>query len=430
MLIFGPRVSRVARRCAGLALAAALLVSAPAAAQGPMVDPGGAPAAEPTPPAPAPAQPAAPTTVIIPFNPQTGQPIPQGPQEPTAVNPDGFYHYDQGQTGGFDEPVVLHSGPTPELHVVRSGDTLWDICFYYFNDPWQWPKIWSYNAQITNPHWIYPGDLVRMIPRGVFFGAAEPAPEEGPAPRPAEPDPDDPRPAPARRVEVSLRQTAFVEQDELERSIKIDGAVDEKVLLSSGDEVYLTYPSSKPPKVGKLYSVYVEGGSVSSGGSTVGAYVRLLGSVRVVSVKKGKRARAVIVTAREEIERGAKVGPLLTTFKSVPPVAPKVNVQGTIVAMLGADQLIGQGELVFLDIGSKSGVVAGNRLTVVRRGDAYDSSRGTGTGVGQDDRRFPARALGEVVVVEVGKKIAIGMVTLAVQEFGIGDLVMMQKAAK
>jgi hypothetical protein len=162
----------------------------------------------------------------------------------------------------------------------------------------------------------------------------------------------------------------------------------------------------------------------------VGAYVRLLGSLEVVSVKKDKRARAVILEAQAEIERGAKVGPLLTTFKSVPPVAPKVDAQGSIVAMLSADQLIGQGEVVFLDLGSKAGVLVGNRLTVVRRGDAYDSSRGTSTGVGQDDRRFPARALGEVVLVEVGKNISIGLVTLAVQEFGVGDLVMMQKAAE
>ena len=48
--------------------------------------------------------------------------------------------------------------------------------------------------------------------------------------------------------------------------------------------------------------------------------------------------------------------------------------------------------------------------------------------VGQDDRRFPARALGEIVIVEVGEKVSVGLVTLSVQEMGVGDLVMMQKA--
>lgn len=420
------RTQRRLWRCSAISLAATWLLAEAALAQGPTVDPGGAAPAAPTPAAPAPAAPQQPSTVIIPINPQTGQPIVSAPQD-TPPNPDGFYHYDAGM-GAFDQPVVLHSGPTPELHVVRSGDTLWDICFYYFNDPWQWPKVWSYNEQITNPHWIYPGDLVRMVPRGLFVGveATEPAAAE-PEVQPSTSPELDPRPAPARRLQVSLRQTAFVEKAELDQSIRIDGAVDEKELLSQGDEVYLTYPASKPPKVGKRYSVYVEGGKVSSDGQVVGSYVRLLGSLEVRSVKKDRRARGVLLETFAEIERGARVGPLLTEFKSVPAVAAKADVQGTIVAMLSADQLIGQGEVVFLDLG-KSKVQVGNRMTVVRRGDGYDSSRGVSTGVGQDDRRFPARSLGEVVIVEVGKNIAIGLVTLAVQELGVGDMVMMQKA--
>jgi hypothetical protein len=221
------RPSRLCWTLALLALATATLLSATAWAQGPVVDPGGEQPSTAAPNPVVPAQPPQrPTTVIIPINPQTGQPtgqaVPVGadglplPTGPQPVNPDGFYHYDgydQGM-GAFDQPsTAIHAGPTPELHVVRSGDTLWDLCFYYFNDPWQWPKVWSYNAQITNPHWIYPGDLVRMVPRGVFAstdGAPE-LTEVSPAASPT-----DPRPAPARRIEVSLRQTAFVEREALE----------------------------------------------------------------------------------------------------------------------------------------------------------------------------------------------------------------------
>ena len=65
-------------------------------------------------------------------------------------------------------------------------------------------------------------------------------------------------------------------------------------------------------------------------------------------------------------------------------------------------------------------------MYVVRRGDAYPGARARPR-IGQDDRRFPARALGEVVIVEVGDKISVGLVTLSVQEMGVGDVVMMQK---
>src|SRR5439155_3670304 len=123
--------------------------------------------------------------------------------------------------------------------------------------------------------------------------------------------------------------------------------------------------------------------------------------------------------ANQEIERGAKVGPLIKAYKNVPPVPPKVDAQGSIVAMLKQAQLIGSGELVFVDLGKGSGIEVGNRMFVVRRGDAYPP-RSDNT-IGQDDRRFPARALGEIVIVEVGDKISVGLVTLSVQEMGLGD---------
>src|SRR6185503_17653255 len=94
-----------------------------------------------------------------------------------AKDPGAGYYGGTGDGGYYgagyadtpdDGPVQVNSGPTPELHVVRKGDTLWDICTYYFNDPYQWPKVWSYNPPITNPHWIYPGDLVRLLPKGMF----------------------------------------------------------------------------------------------------------------------------------------------------------------------------------------------------------------------------------------------------------------------
>jgi hypothetical protein len=323
-----------------------------------------------------------------------------------------------------DEPTVIQGGPVPELHVVRRGDTLWDIGFLYFNDPWQWPKIWSYNPQITNPHWIYPGDLVRLLPRGVFSAAVPAEPEAAPAAAEA---PADSLPAPQRRFEVSIRQTAFVEKSDLDRSITIDGAVDEKTLLGNGDSVYLSYPAGKPPKVGDRHSIYVPDNLVKSRGSVVGAYVHVLGALEIASVKQDKRARGMIIDANQEIERGAKVGPLLRTFRTVPPTQPKVDAQGTIVAMLTSKQLVGQGEVVFIDLGKRSGVEVGNRMFVVRRGDGYPPLMNRQ--IGQDDRKFPARALGEIVVVDIGERISVGLVTLSVQEMSVGDLVMMQASS-
>jgi nucleoid-associated protein YgaU len=97
-------------------------------------------------------------------------PAPKGAGGDGAGPSEGFYYTEGAGTdrggGVADDVGVAYRGPTPEVHVVKKGDTLWDLSGYYFNNSWEWPKVWSYNEKITNPHWIYPGDLVRLMPVG------------------------------------------------------------------------------------------------------------------------------------------------------------------------------------------------------------------------------------------------------------------------
>ena len=48
----------------------------------------------------------------------------------------------------------------PDYYVIQAGDTLWDLSRTFWGDPYYWPQLWSYNDQITNPHWIYPGNRI------------------------------------------------------------------------------------------------------------------------------------------------------------------------------------------------------------------------------------------------------------------------------
>jgi hypothetical protein len=414
-LVFWPKLMRALPLAAALPTANAYAQAQPISPYVPPapvnLDPGASPQTSAPVPPPTPSSPS-----VIVVGPDGSVRQPGQGQGQDAAPSNTFVSSDRPAVPG-DEPDVVRGGAVPELHVVRHGDTLWDICALYFNDPWQWPKVWSYNPQVTNPHWIFPGDLIRLLPRGMFSQAAPPS-------APSQPSAIDHLPPPLRSSNVGIKQTAFVEKSDLDRSITIVGAEDEKVLLGKDDEVYLEYPQGKPPKVGDRYSIYIPGNLIKSNGSEVGAYVQVLGSVVIKSVSQDKRARGVVTESNREIERGAKIGPLLKEFHPVPPVAAKIDAQGNVVAMLTYDQLIGQGEVLFVDLGKKSGIEVGNRMFVVRRGDAHPQLMSRQAG--QDDRAFPARALGEVLIVDVGERISVGLVTLAVQEMAIGDLVMMQ----
>src|SRR5215203_2185395 len=57
------------------------------------------------------------------------------------------------------EPTVAPAAGTLEgevTHVVKKGDTLWDIAKAYLKDPFRWPEVFQRNTDVVeNPHWIY-----------------------------------------------------------------------------------------------------------------------------------------------------------------------------------------------------------------------------------------------------------------------------------
>ena len=63
-----------------------------------------------------------------------------------------------------EEWESLVSGRPSDTYVIQKDDTLWDISKVLFNDPHFWPKLWSVNTFITNPHLIRPKEALGIIP--------------------------------------------------------------------------------------------------------------------------------------------------------------------------------------------------------------------------------------------------------------------------
>ncbi|HEY3257622.1 MAG TPA: LysM peptidoglycan-binding domain-containing protein [Gemmatimonadaceae bacterium] len=92
-------------------------------------------------------------------------------------------------------PTVIPAAAPAEgevTHVVKKGDTLWDIAKTYLKDPFRWPEVFRRNTDVVeNPHWIYPGEVIRIPnsevrPEVLARVTTQPAPV---APNPAAPLP-------------------------------------------------------------------------------------------------------------------------------------------------------------------------------------------------------------------------------------------------
>ncbi len=320
----------------------------------------------------------------------------------------------QGIEAGDEQAEV--EGPVPETHLVVEGDTLWNLAATYLHSAWAWPKLWALNPSITNPHWIYPGDVIRLR-SGSGESAVASSTNSGES-----------REAPALRQgsikteeTIALSQNGFVEPKELEVAGKIVGSKIEKKMLSTGDEAYVEFKKSAPLQVGERYTVYETIGRVKHPVSRkrLGDLVKICGEIRVQSITEGGIAKVTVLEVNDVIERGLRVGPLRRHFKRVAPKASKIDAVGVVVARLDPLKMVDTFAVVFIDRGKSDGVEVGTRFAIVRRGDGYQAVRSEP----QDDKRFPRESIGELVIVDLREHLSAGIVTGVEKEAAIGDRV-------
>ncbi|WP_199911657.1 LysM peptidoglycan-binding domain-containing protein [Dongshaea marina] len=65
--------------------------------------------------------------------------------------------------GVFAKEAMQLKQDHPKTYTVKKGDTLWDISKKFLKTPWLWPRLWQVNRQVSNPHLIYPGDVLSLI---------------------------------------------------------------------------------------------------------------------------------------------------------------------------------------------------------------------------------------------------------------------------
>lgn len=163
------------------------------------------------------------------------------------------------------------------IYTIKKGDTLWDISARFLKDPFLWPKLWQRNPYITNPHWIYPGNPLRLSPiEEVKKEEPKPVAEERPRELKEEKveKVEKPEAVEVKRVEpppLVPKKPEVVEEKKVYPEIRSAGFIagfdykgigyvldnkEGKNLMAEGDVIYLSFKTNEKIAIGNRYTIF------------------------------------------------------------------------------------------------------------------------------------------------------------------------------
>ncbi|HOW52600.1 MAG TPA: LysM peptidoglycan-binding domain-containing protein [bacterium] len=335
----------------------------------------------------------------------------------------------------------------PDEHEVGAGDTLWDLSEKYLKSPWYWPKIWSINPQVKNPHLIYPGDKI------YFKGTGEimmPPTEEGglSVGEGSETSEDQETDETARtgktlddkpenykdyvklggkyRIDrfsqvndtlLDVPHRGFISDEGIKTAGKIMAAFEQKELLATEDNCYVQFDGKKLA-VGDYLEFFRIEEKIKhpATNDVVGNRIEITGKGKIVDVNQAGIATVKIVKAYTSVERGDSVREFQEYKTNIPLVALSSKIE--VMILTGYDPVIyfGDNYLIYLDKGLKEGLREGNMLTVHRRQD------GLNTLEKEDVLKLPLEPVGEIVIVRTEPHTSVAIITKSVLGLERGDV--------
>ncbi len=343
----------------------------------------------------------------------------------------------------------------PNQYTVVSGDTLWDISGKFLKHPWQWPQLWSYNAQIRNPHLIYPGDTVYFsIVNGkpqlslskntlssteqsneavdnstcilheeeVINGRTKfPVSEDGkllPCIRETNLNKAI-KLIPMDRIVQFLTSPSVVGANELANAPYVVAFAGEHLIAGTGDKLYVR---SIPAAKSSAYTLYRSGETYANPetGEILGYEAKYIADASLQQV--GDPAVLNVTKSSSEIRVGDRIMPSVEQEVTLNyfPRPPEKNIKGNIISVLDGVSQIGLYNVVVIDKGIRDGLSIGHELEVYQNGkmvpDSFSHHK-------NDTVKLPDELAGVVMVFRPFERVSYGLVMKASQAIHVLDKV-------
>lgn len=324
--------------------------------------------------------------------------------------------------------AAMAANGEPTVYVVKKGDTLWGLSDRFIKDPHYWPNLWAKNPDdIKNPHFIFPGQKLRIFPDRieVVTPAKVPAVEAAPVaetPAPVAETAVAEEPVVEEKTYTVNGGEGFIASERFKPSGSVIAGQHNRQIYATEDVVYTDIGSSNGGRVGDRFTIFKNYGAVSHPltNQILGFRTAALGTLQLTEMEK-KTSKALITSSFMEIEPGAALLPYRNQRREVSLKAAKKDLTGYIVETRTGNKAIATGDIAYIDLGEKHGAAVGNLLYVVRRPSVelqYFSN---------SDHQLPVDVLGAVLIVEAAETTSTVLVVKSIETIYRGDKLEMKK---
>jgi signal peptidase I len=254
-------------------------------------------------------------------------------------------------------------------HTVVKGDTIWDISIKYLKTPWKWPLVWANNEDITNPHLIYPGDIVVISSEGgktVIKVIPSPERQAKGDTQPLIYTPEEAAAVKEKTIVVSPQYSTYIYSPNLLTGSGTMIKKQELGELASQDE-HIIIKTTSELKPGQGITIVSLLQDIKKGKETLGYLYKTVAAASV------EEAQSNIVKARISYSlQEVKVGSVIfDDISSIKPLAlsvsqPQLSTPAMIIDLYGAVSGSTIFDLVFMDAGKNQGVDKGALMSIAR----------------------------------------------------------------
>jgi hypothetical protein len=321
------------------------------------------------------------------------------------------------------EPEVEPECEVSFYYTIQKGDTLWDLSRKFSDSPWEWPDLWKKNKGLSNPHWIYPGQKIRL------FLKKRKDPRKKAVIQKEE---DQGSEAILDRIELaeeteaapsfyypSIDSIGFITpvDDIPEPTGHLVSSMITRTMIGEGDLIYIKQTSEYPGIPGDIFTIYRTFGPIREKGKKqiIGVQHYILGMVQIV--RKGTEIdTARVIRSFRPIEIGDSLFPYIAKSSRVEIRKSNKGIDGRIIMTEEDQRAFGSDTIAFINKG-RSEVETGQYYSIYSKADVITDPL-TGGSVQPDPIFF-----GSLIVLHTEKEVSTVLITESKRALKPGDLI-------